>query len=700
MDATGCNVSAEGVNAILHVLGKECGFDITGGNLDAISQCIVRRLQSNRSTTPEQYAQRLREDPRELNQLYKDLLQAYAALLARQQDNVAQPEQAIGANGNLPANTDVGTILLDRSLRIQAFTPRAVDILHQLPQHVGQRFGDIAGAINGTCLTDDLQRVLQGEAVAERQIENDGGHKYLMRVLPHYSGTHIDGVAITFVGISEGNGSERECRLMSEVFMDAADPLIIEDLHGIIIFVNREATRSYGWSREELLGNRIEILAPETELIRSRELRARCRNHERARNIETSHRCKSGQLCTVLLTLSLITDNTGTPVAIASNAKDISAQRKAETLAREALKRRDQFLAMLSHELRNPLGAVLNATYVLDENCTVRKACKSPCQVIQRQTHQMSRLLDDLLDVTRVTQGKIEFVPQPVDMHESIETVLTTVRNKVQQRKQDLQVDVDPRPMMIHGDATRLQQIQANLLTNAIKYTPPGGKISLRVFPEGEEIVLSVLDTGEGIPADMLECVFDLFVQARATLDRSDGGMGVGLTLVKQLVELHGGTVSAHSDGPGKGTEFVVRLPAYRTADLDEQLAVTEPSEKHCGRILIVEDNADSRDMLKSLLEIYGYQVAAAADGFAGLDLLQNHDFDLALVDIGLPGIDGYEVARTIRRDPKHDGVRLVALTGYGADADRRAVIDAGFDNHLIKPLRREDLDEVLPREK
>ncbi len=519
-----------------------------------------------------------------------------------------------------------------------------------------------------------------------------------MRILPHHCGPDIDGLAVTFVGIRGLEGSARECRLMSEVFMDAADPLIIEDLHGIIIFVNREATRCYGWSREELLGNSVEVLVPESELTRSREFRAQCRVRKPTRNIETARRCKLGQLCEVLLTLSLITDSIGTPVAIASSAKDISAQRKAETVARDALKRRDQFLAMLSHELRNPLGAVLNATYVLDDNCTVRKACKSPCQVIQRQTHQMSRLLDDLLDVTRVTQGKIELVLKPVDVHESIETVLTTVRNKVVERKQNLQVDVDPRPMMVHGDATRLQQIQANLLTNAIKYTPPGGKIWLRVFPERDDVVLSVRDTGEGIPADMLDCVFELFVQARATLDRSDGGMGVGLTLVKQLVELHGGTVSAHSGGQGQGTEFVVRLPAYRAAKQEEQPDADSPREKHSGRILIVEDNADSRDMLKSLLEIYGYDVTAAADGLVGLDLLQNRDFDLALVDIGLPGIDGYELARTLRRDARHDGIRLVALTGYGADADRRAVKEAGFDDHLIKPLRREDLDTVLPR--
>ncbi len=618
---------------------------------------------------------------------------------AEHQRKIAQLIQLTNGMDNLLQSTDVGTIFLDRALCIRKFTPRVTDVFHILPQDIGRCIDSFATSIDYTDLLEDVERVLNNEPVGERHVQNRQGHWYLLRILPYQSVQRIDGVVITFVSIDALKKTERELHLMSKVFMDAADPIIIEDLDGIIIYVNSEALCNYGWSREEMLGNRIEMLMTPEERVRSRELRARCRSREAVRNVETTRQCKSGEVCPVLLTLSLLANEQGEPVAIASIGKDISAQKKAEAVAREALERRDQFLAMLSHELRNPLGAVLNATYVLDKNCTVRKACKSPCQVIQRQTHQMSRLLDDLLDVTRVTQGKIEILPQPVDIRQAIETVLQVVQTDIEDHRHTLHVDIDPRPMIVHGDQTRLQQIQVNLLTNAIKYTPAGGEIWLTAHPENGEVVLRVRDTGEGIPAEMLQSVFDLFVQAGSTLDRSDGGMGVGLTLVRQLVELHHGTVEAHSDGSGKGTEIVVRLPACAKPEPPETILDQEPPADYHGRILIVEDNADSRDMLSTLLEIYGYQVAAAEDGKKGLEMLQTDKFDLALVDIGLPGIDGYEVARTIRRDPQHMGIRLVALTGYGAAADRAAVKEAGFDDHLVKPLQREDLDKVLPRQ-
>lgn len=618
---------------------------------------------------------------------------------AEHQRKITQLTQLTDDMDNLLASTDVGTIFLDRSLCIRKFTPRVTEVFHILAQDMGRRIDSFASSIDYLNLVPDAERVLRGEAVEERQVQNHKGTWYLLRVLPYRTGRQIDGVVVTFIGIDALKETERELRHMSKVFMDAADPIIIEDLHGVIADVNEEAVRSYGWSREELLGSSIELLMPESERMRAWELRKRCRNNEPVRNLESRRVCKSGEIAPVLLTLSLITNDEGQPVAIASIAKDLSAQKQAETIAREAVERRDQFLAMLSHELRNPLGAVLNATYVLDDNCSVRASCKSPCLVIQRQTHQMSRLLDDLLDVTRVTQGKIEMRPQPVNFRETIDNTLDALCGELRERRQDLELDIDPQPMIVYGDATRLQQIQVNLLTNAMKYTPPGGRIWLSAHPELDDIVFRVRDDGVGIPPDMLQRVFDLFVQARSTLDRSDGGMGVGLTLVKQLVEMHGGSVSAHSDGVGQGSEFVVRLPAYR-GEPRHQTSHATPSrkEQQTGRILVVEDNADSREMLKSLLEIYGYSVEAVPDGHAGLDMLQQREFDLALVDIGLPGIDGYEVARTVRLDPRHQSLRLVALTGYGAARDREAVKAAGFDDHLVKPLRREDLVRVLPR--
>ena len=463
-----------------------------------------------------------------------------------------------------------------------------------------------------------------------------------------------------------------------------------------MIHVNDEAVKSYGWSREELVGNSIELLLPEHERHRTAELRQRCRGAESVRNVETVRRTKSGVTQPILLTLSLLTDETDRPIAIASIAKDITDRKHAELQCREAVQRRDQFLAMLSHELRNPLGAVLNASYVLERNCKSKGSCKQPCRVIERQTHLMARLLDDLLDVSRVMQGKIDIRLEPCDLRKAVEAALEVVRPQIDGRDQEFLVDVEPTPLIVNGDLTRLQQIQVNLLNNAMKYTPAGGKIWYSVKPEGQHVEIRVRDTGEGMPTDMLHSVFDLFVQAGGTLDRSDGGMGVGLTLVQKLVELHGGTVAAYSAGPGTGSEFVVRLPACTEAETVDRLSDSHTALVCFGRILVVEDNTDSREMLKSLLELYGYQVEAAEDGRKGLEILQRDQFDIALVDIGLPGMNGYQVAEMIRQDPRHSGIRLVALTGYGGAADREAVKAAGFDEHLVKPLDQHKLASVL----
>jgi two-component system CheB/CheR fusion protein len=592
----------------------------------------------------------------------------------------------------------VATVTVDPSLGVQSFTPLAAELVPCLKTPGPHHLQDVAGELGCVTLTPDAQKALSGRPVPERTFELAERGRYSLRVDPLRSPSGIVGVVVSLVDISVLACLECELSHMSKVVQDAVEPILIEDLDGTIVFVNEAAVSLFGWSCDELLSRSVELLIDESELSVVRQLRQACLRGEQVRDVETTCRRKSGELCTLMLTVLLIRDDAHRPVAIATMARDVTAQREAESLAREAVTRRDQLLAVLSHELRNPLGAVLNATFVLDQHCSLRDVCRSPCQVIQRQVQQMSRLLDDLLDVTRVTQGKIEIRAEPVDVREMIENVLPTVTSEIQDRQHELSVDIDSRPMTVYGDADRLQQVQVNLLTNAIKYTPPGGRIRLRAYPDDGDIVLSVSDTGEGIPANMLESVFELFIQARNTLDRADGGIGIGLTLVKQLVELHGGTVSAHSAGEGQGTEFVVRLPASGNDQADSPQRSTATAEKQTGRILIVEDNADSCDMLQMLLESYGYQVVGVADGHTALDALQNQQFDLALIDIGLPDIDGYEVARLIRQDARHESLRLVALTGYGADADRTAVELAGFEHHLVKPLYRADLDKVLPR--
>lgn len=616
---------------------------------------------------------------------------------AEHQRKIGQLTQLTNDMDNLLQSIDVGTIFLDHDLCIRKFTSRITDVFHILPQDVGRRIESFASNIDDDRLVEDVTRVFKTEASIEREVRDRRGHWYLLRILPYRVEGTVQGVVLTLVAVDLLKRTERELRLMSKVFQDGADPIIIEDLSGHVIHVNDEAERAYGWSREELLGSQIDILVPAEERARSIEYRRRCKNAEAVRNFETVRRTKSGQLCPVLLTLSLLSDETGRPLAIASIAKDITDRKNAELQCREAVDRRDQFLAILSHELRNPLGAVLNAAYVLDQNCQAKPHCSSnPCQVIERQARLMARLLDDLLDVSRVTQGKVDIRREPCDLRKAVEEALEVVRPQIEGRDQQLHVEVEPSPLIVHGDLSRLQQIQVNLLTNAMKYTPAGGEIWLTARHEENDVVLRVRDNGEGIPKEMLRSIFELFVQSGGTLDRSDGGMGVGLTLVRMLVELHHGSVEALSEGPGTGSEFIVRLPACHDQAITTGKGELPGELVQHGRILLIEDNPDSREMLKTLLELHGYHVDVAPDGIRGLEVLEKHHFDIALVDIGLPGMDGYQVARTIRRDSRHATMRLVALTGYGRSADRAAVKAAGFEEHLVKPLDRHELARVL----
>jgi two-component system CheB/CheR fusion protein len=319
--------------------------------------------------------------------------------------------------------------------------------------------------------------------------------------------------------------------------------------------------------------------------------------------------------------------------------------------------------------------------------------------VLSRQSQQMSRLLDDLLEVSRVTQDKIELKKQVIDIRPLVEEAADAAREAMQARNIEFKLEVTDEPLVVDCDPARLQQIQANLLNNATKYTPHGGHVRLSLQREGENAVMRVRDDGCGIPPQLLEDVFELFVQSHRTLDRSDGVLGVGLTLVRGLVERHGGSVSAHSSGEGKGCEFVVSLPLSHRRPASIKPASSHDSldqPQHPLRVVIVEDNEDSRTMLCELLEMSGFECSTASDGAQGLQLILEQRPDVALIDIGLPELDGLEVAQRVRQDPRNGGTHLIALTGYGQREDRDAVRRAGFDAHLIKPVDFDNLISTL----
>ena len=356
------------------------------------------------------------------------------------------------------------------------------------------------------------------------------------------------------------------------------------------------------------------------------------------------------------------------------------------------LEERDHFLAMLSHELRNPLTAIALAVDSLDSEVVSNEHA-----ILARQTRHLAKLVDDLLDIARVTTGKISLNLAPVDLTDVAEHCVETMRPRAEARRLQLAMGPAVKQAIVRGDPVRLEQVLDNLLSNAIKYTPPGGEIEVAVEADGQDVVLRVRDSGKGIAPEMLTRIFDLFMQGETSIDRTEGGMGVGLTLVKKLVHLHRGTVRAYSRGRGNGSEFVVRLPLAQAAKPAAPRPVVTASPSEPRRILLIEDNQDIRDLLRIKLRQLGHDIDSAEDGTTGLEKLLASPPDIALVDIGLPGLDGYEIARKAR-ETLGAQVYLVALTGYGQAEDKERALAAGFDVHLTKPPDFVDLQNVLAR--
>ncbi len=387
---------------------------------------------------------------------------------------------------------------------------------------------------------------------------------------------------------------------------------------------------------------------------------------------------------------------------VASNERlqaTIAERRRAEEALREAGRQKDEFLAMLAHELRNPLAPIRNAVQVLQQLRLEEPTLDWGRAVIDRQVGQLTRLVDDLLDVSRLARGQISLKKEPIELRTIVERALETSRPLIEAHRHHLSVALPSEPVYLEGDLTRLAQALGNLLNNAAKYTEEGGRIGLTADRAEDHVVLRVRDSGVGIPPETLPYVFDLFTQGDRALDRAQGGLGIGLALVKKLVELHGGRVEASSPGPGQGSEFTLRLPT-RSGPPALVAALAEPVESAAPaarlRILVVDDNADSAESMAMLLHLQGYETRSALDGPAALEAAQVFRPELILLDIGLPGMDGYEVTRRLRTQPHMDKTVLVAMTGYGHQRDYLQAKAAGFDHHLVKPVDPEALQRVL----
>jgi signal transduction histidine kinase len=375
----------------------------------------------------------------------------------------------------------------------------------------------------------------------------------------------------------------------------------------------------------------------------------------------------------------------------------------------EENRRKDEFLAMLAHELRNPLAPILNAIQILNHAPPDAEAAANARDIIERQTRHMARLLDDLLDVSRITRGKIELRKEPVELAQLLHRTVESARPFIAAREHHLEVVLPQQAVWLNADPTRLEQVFANLLNNAAKYTEPGGRIAVLAECSDGQCSVRVLDTGVGMDPDMLHRAFELFVQGDSSLGREQSGLGIGLTLVRQLMALHDGTVEAHSEGRGRGSEFVVRLPIFTGNVSERSLPAgaeaspagwdrTEPPDGEQRRILVVDDNRDAAESLRMLLSLDGHDVCIVHDGPGAIEAARLHRPDVVFLDLGLPGMDGYQVARRIRALAGLGEMLLIAMTGYGQEDDRRRCLEAGFDHHVVKPADPIALQDLFLR--
>jgi PAS domain S-box-containing protein len=492
--------------------------------------------------------------------------------------------------------------------------------------------------------------------------------------------------------------SEERFRLLVEGISDYA--IFMLDRDGRVASWNAGASRLNGYSAQEIIGQHFSVFYPKEVLDKKwpeQEL-AMAREHGRFED-EGQRVRKNGSTFWAHVVVTPLYDGHGELMGYAKITRDLTDRKRVEALER-AERQTNEFLAMLAHELRNPLAPISNALNLLARKPAADATEQWVRDVLERQTGQMSRLVDDLMDVSRITRSAISLTREPVDMRHVVRVAADASLQWMEARGHSLLLDLPDDELAVQGDEVRLVQVVQNLLDNAAKYTPQGGRIEVRARRDARGIMVSVKDNGVGMEPDMLRAAFELFRQGRQGLDRPEGGLGIGLTLVRRLVALHGGTVEALSAGPGKGSEFVVRLPAAG-AGAGAKKSIAPPARpRRALRVLVVDDNQDAANALRLLLEGDGHEVKLAGDGVSGLALAREYKPDYLLLDIGLPRLSGYDIAASLRADPAMKDTTIVAVTGYGQVHDRSRTAAVGFDHHLTKPVEYAALQQLLQQEK
>ncbi len=605
---------------------------------------------------------------------------------------------------NLMASTDIGTIFLDRALQIKLHTPPAEELFNIVGGDIGRPLQHFTHKLDYDSLPADAQEVLRTLQTIEREVHSSDGRWYLARLRPYRTlDDKIDGVILTFVNITSRRRVEEQLREQAARLREQAEivnlgDLMVRDADDRIVLWSAGCERLYGYTRQEALGKDIhELLKTEfpqplseinSELQRSGQWEG-----------ELIHIDRAGNRIVVVSHWAIHRPEENRPPVVLQVNSDITARRQAEEALRNADRNKDQFLATLAHELRNPLGAMLNNVELLHRPAKGGQEVERVSDVLQRQIRYLLRLVDDLLDVERLAHGKIALQKKSTRLSDIVNAAMEICRPLIDPGCHHFIVSLPTEPTSLHVDSDRIAQVIANLVHNAFKYTPSGGRIELAAEVQDRDVTIRVRDTGAGIGAEVLPHIFDMYTQGGGSSGTGLKGLGVGLALVRQLVELHGGSVAAYSEGLQKGSEFVVRLPVVEDASVTQPLRPM-PGNAAAGvsdgnsKILIVDDHRDAADALAALLESFGHEVVACYEGPAAIETAKSCRPQVVILDIGLPGMNGYQVARQIRK--MLPDARLIALTGWVAEDNSTQAQEAGFDHYLVKPVQLAELEKLL----
>lgn len=601
-------------------------------------------------------------------------------------------------------------IATDAEGRVSFANPVAQRLLgYPAEQTVGRPLRDVFNIVNEFTrepVENPVERVLR-----DRQVAGLSNHTILIR--PDGVEIPIDdsaapiqdheraltGVVLVFRDISESRRAEKSHGTLAAIVQSSDDPIISKDLNGRIMTWNVAAERLFGYREDEVVGQSITLIIPPDRLDEEVEILRRIRQGERLEHYETVRMRKDGTEVEISLTVSPVKAADGSIIGASKIARDITERRRLERQLRDADRQKDHFIAILAHELRNPLSPIQNAIKTLQLERPDDRELLYYCDLIEKETTQINRLLGDLLDSSRITQGKFSLHKERIDLTSAVNRAVEASRPAMDEAQHKLSFDLPSQTLIVDADPMRLAQVFSNLLNNAAKFTPAGGDIRVTAERQGNQAVVRVKDSGIGIAPELMPKVFDMFVQGETVTERSHGGLGLGLTLARDIVQLHGGTVQANSDGVGHGSEFVVSLPLAmgpRPVERGRSAAIKMAAGSPPRRIVIVDDSKNQVLSLERLFKRMGHDVRVAYDAAGAVRVMEEFLPDFALIDIGLPGVNGYDLARQLREQAQFRNVTLIAQTGWGREEDRNQARDAGFDYHLVKPIDHQRLAEIL----